>query len=157
MKTIEAKRYAVILHCAHLCPDLYQEVSVPVVNIAIQRKEHSVWFWTVDDNGNRAGALMGTLSLVSPSPLENSLIERLYRILGLEAAEAVERQKDQLVYFCGLYNDECARAAKLVEALEKISKQVVRVGIDNMWAVQNKFQEIADAALAAHKKGGAQG
>jgi len=101
-------------------------------------------------------------SLVIPSMLSaggyvrdlpDGTVRILYSLLGLEAAEAVERQKDQLVYFCGLYNDECARSAKLVEALEKISKQVVRVGIDNMWAVQNKFQEIADAALAAHKKG----
>jgi len=105
-------------------------------------------------------------------------IEVAYLLLGLEAAEAVDSANKEIERLrallpsaqearqvIGLANhtieqlrssldSEKARAAKLVEALEKISKQVVRVGIDNMWAVQNKFQEIADAALAAHKKGG---
>jgi len=72
-------------------------------------------------------------------------IEVAYLLLGLEAADAVERQKDQLVYFCGLYNDECARAAKLVEFAKKTATTFEGKGIGNE----------AKAALEAHKEGGA--
>jgi len=146
MKTIEEIKAAVNAHIESICEDGKQSKFVWG---AVWMREGAAMYSLVIPSMLSAGGYVGDLPDVA--------IQILYALLGLEAAEAVERQKDQLVYFCGLYNDECARSAKLVEALEKISKQVVRVGIDNMWAVQNKFQEIADAALAAHKKGGQNG
>jgi hypothetical protein len=91
-KTIEEKRAAVLAYCKEVCKGKYFDVHIPAINVGIEEKEWSFWFWTTDNEGNRAGGLMGTLSTSMHTVLENPFIERMYRLLDLQTMDAVAKE-----------------------------------------------------------------
>ena len=91
-KTIEEKRAAVLAYCKEVCKGKYVDVHIPTINVGIEEKDLSYWFWTTDDQGNRAGGLMGTLSTSMHTVLENPFIERMYRLFGLQTRDAVAKE-----------------------------------------------------------------
>ena len=176
-KTIEEKRAAVLAYCKEVCKGKYVDVHIPTINVGIEEKDLSYWFWTTDNEGNRAGGLMGMLSTSLHTVLENPFIERMYRLFGLQTRDAVAEEREVMqktvdaalcmvtndpIYVSGLESDlakwesrtwkilgivrkreaeqrpktsnvlkalrecgkklesECAKSAKLVEALEEI-------------------------------------
>ena len=91
-KTIEEKRAAVLAYCKEVCKGKYVDVHIPTINVGIEEKDLSYWFWTTDNEGNRAGGLMGTLSTSMHTVLENPFIERMYRLFGLQTRDAVAKE-----------------------------------------------------------------
>ena len=167
-KTTEEKDIAVIAELDRLY-DIQQRVKLDLWRITKWRDDYYAIAW----REGQERVVIEYFGATTPRGFDPFNTERVYRLLGLEARDAVEAERENYKALEALMiqrneqiNAERARAAKLVEALEEIRKPATIIGFGKKATGKMRAQQleedhvrvrtIAKAALAAHKEGGAQ-
>jgi len=154
-KTIEEKDIAVIAELARLY-DIQQRVELDLWRITKWRDDYYAIAW----REGQERVVIEYFGATTPRGFDPFNTERIYKLLGLEARDAVEAERENYKALEALMiqrneqiNAERARAAKLVEALEYAQMEIGHMMRGEPYSGTAPF--IIDAALAAHKEGGA--
>lgn len=152
-KTTEEKDIAVIAELDRLY-DIQQRVKLDLWRITKWRDDYYAIAW----REGQERVVIEYFGATTPRGFDPFNTERVYRLLGLEARDAVEAERENYKALEALMiqrneqiNAERARDAKLVEA---VKKQINNLHWDD-YAIS--VGESLERAIAAHKEGGAQG
>ena len=160
-KTIEEVRLCVLAELARLTSDKTTETgqSFGFANAVDICGLYWMYKWPYGYNFYPKSPFVRGFSInTRPAEIDQSLWICLYKLLGLEARDAVEAERENYKALEALMiqrneqiNAERARDAKLVEA---VKKQINNLHWDD-YAIS--VGESLERAIAAHKEGGAQG